>query len=151
MHTVKLGLFTLLLLLIGTQGAVADECQLSIDGNDAMAFSKKEMTAPSSCKEVTITLKHVGKMASNAMGHNWVLSKSSDFKDIATAGMAAGLDNNYLPQGDERIIAATKIIGGGESDSVTLTLGELSADEEYTFFCSFPGHWSMMYGSFKII
>lgn len=149
MHILKPTL-AVLFLLFGAQAAHADECQLSIEGNDAMAFNSKEMSVPASCKEVTITLNHVGGLPSNVMGHNWVLSKSDDFMPIANAGAKAGFDNNYLPPDDVRIIAATKIIGGGESTSVTVSLEGLTAEQEYTFFCSFPGHWSMMKGSFAI-
>ena len=35
------------------------------------------------------------------------------------AGQKAGVVNDYLMDGDKRIIAATKLIGGGESTSVT--------------------------------
>lgn len=149
MHILKPTL-AVLFLLFGAQVASADECQIAIEGNDAMAFNTKEMSVPASCKEVTITLNHTGGLPANVMGHNWVLSQSDDFMPIANAGAKAGFDNNYLPPDDARIIAATKIVGGGESDSVTLSLEGLAADQEYTFFCSFPGHWSMMKGSFTI-
>jgi azurin len=66
---------------------------------------------------------------------------------IATDGMAAGIDKSYLKEGDTRVIAHTKIIGAGEKDSVTFDVSKLTAGESYQFFCSFPGHNSMMKGA----
>ena len=35
---------------------------------------------------------------------------------VANAGMSAGLDKNYVAPGDKRVIAHTKVIGGGADD-----------------------------------
>ena len=43
------------------------------------------------------------------------------------------------------------VIGGGEETSVTFSIGSFSAGDDYTFFCSFPGHYAIMKGSFKVI
>ncbi len=48
------------------------------------------------------------------MGHNWVLSKEADMQPIATDGLTAGIDKDYLKEGDARIIAHTKLIGAKE-------------------------------------
>ena len=76
------------------------------------------------------------------MGHNWVLTKKADFQSVAQAGASAGMENDYVPPDDDRVIAATEIIGGGESTSVTFSIADLNPDEPYQFFCSFPGHWA---------
>jgi azurin len=81
------------------------------------------------------------------MGHNLVISKEADMQPIATDGLAAGIDKSYLKDGDARIIAHTKIIGAKETDSVTFDVSKLDAAEKYGFFCSFPGHISMMKGT----
>ncbi|MCY1552809.1 Azurin [compost metagenome] len=65
--------------------------------------------------------------------------------------MTAGLDKDYLKADDARIIAHTKMIGGGESDSVTFEVSKLAAGESYEFFCSFPGHVSMMKGTLALV
>lgn len=126
-------------------------CSVVITGNDTMKFDLDSIEVPSSCKEFTLTLKHSGKLASNVMGHNWVLSRTANLKAVATEGMSAGLDNDYVQPDDKRIIAYTKVIGGGESASVTFAVDTLNANDDYTFFCSFPGHWSLMKGSLKLI
>ncbi|WP_194442767.1 azurin [Pseudoalteromonas simplex] len=139
------------ILFILTASANANECELTIESNDMMQFSTKSLTAPKSCKEVTVTLKHTGKLPKNAMGHNWVLSKQADIPDIASDGMGAGLDKNYLKEGDSRVLAATKIIGGGEQTSVTFASNLLKEGENYAFFCSYPGHYAIMQGTFTLI
>lgn len=129
--------------------AFADECELTIESTDQMNFSEKKMTAPASCETVKVVLKHTGSMARDMMGHNWVLTKRDDMQAIVKEGAAAGLDNNYLPQGDDRIIAATEVIGGGETTEVEFSTAGL-AGEKMTFFCSFPGHSGIMKGSFEV-
>lgn len=126
-----------------------DECSLTVEANDQLQFNKKEMSVPASCESVTVTLKHVGKMEKKTMGHNWVLTASDDFKAVAEAGMQSSLENDYVPQDDERVIANTEVIGGGESTTVEFSTEGL-ADKELTFFCSFPGHSSIMSGTFRV-
>ena len=125
-------------------------CSVDIDGNDAMQFNLKNIDVPKSCAEFTVNLSHSGKLAKNVMGHNWVLVKTSDLQAVANDGMAAGLDKDYLKAGDTRVIAHTKVIGAGEKASITFAPGKLDAAGSYTFFCSFPGHWSLMKGTLTL-
>jgi azurin len=130
--------------------ALADDCQVTIDSTDTMRFDKEEIVVNKTCKEFTVNLTHSGKLAKNVMGHNWVLTTAADMQAVATEGMKAGLENNYVKAEDARVIAATDIIGGGEKTSVTFTVSELAADQSYVFFCSFPGHWSIMKGTLAL-
>lgn len=136
------------LLLISSSAFAA--CSVDIDGNDAMQFDKKSIEVPKSCEEFTVNLSHSGKLAKNVMGHNWVLSKTSDMQGVATDGMTAGLDKDYIKADDARVIAHTTVIGAGEKTSVTFPVSKLAAGGGYSFFCSFPGHWSLMKGSVTI-
>ena len=86
-------------------------CELTIEANDRMQFSALTMEAPASCTEITVMLTHTGQLPREGMGHNWVLTTSADFNDVANEGMKAGLANNYMPVGDARVIAGTEIIG----------------------------------------
>ena len=124
----------------------ADDCSITIDSTDAMQFDKKTMSVSKACKEFTVNLTHSGILAEKVMGHNWVLTKTSDVRPVATDGMSAGLENNYVKKGDERVIAYTEVIGGGEKTSVTFRVDKLSEQGDYTFFCSFPGHYTVMQG-----
>ena len=145
----KLKLILSAALFAGVVPAWAATCDVTIESNDAMQFNLKEITVDRSCKAFTVNLKHVGKLPGTAMGHNWVLVKTSDLQAVATEGMKAGPAQGYLKPDDTRVIAHTEIIGGGESDSVTFDVAGLDEGTEYSFFCSFPGHWSVMKGVLK--
>ncbi|WP_248803569.1 azurin [Pseudomonas sp. MWU13-2100] len=138
------------LLALASGQLLAAECKVDIDSTDQMSYTVKEISIDKSCKTFTVNLSHSGSLPKNVMGHNWVLSKAADMPGIATDGMAAGIDKNYLKDGDTRVIAHTKIIGAGEKDSVTFDVSKLAAGESYVFFCSFPGHNSMMKGEVKL-
>ena len=130
--------------------AYAADCTVQVEGNDAMQFNTKSIDVPKSCKSFTVQLKHVGKLPKAAMGHNWVLSKTSDVDGVNKDGIAAGLAGEYLKAGDPRVIASTKLLGGGESASVTFDVAKLKAGDAYTFFCSFPGHVGLMKGTLQL-
>jgi len=98
---------------------------------------------------VTVTLKHTGMLAANVMGHNWVLTATPDYQGVATAGQSAG-PPNFLPAGDARVLATTGVIGGGQETSVKVDLSKLTVGGDYTFFCSFPGHFVLMNGKFIV-
>ena len=128
--------------------ANGQECDLVIEGNDLIQFVQPELRVSSECTEVTVTLKHIGNLAANIMGHNWVLTTTADWEAVAQAGQAAGPP--YVPVGDARVLAATDLIGGGEETAVTFDLSGLEAGGDYTYFCSFPGHFVLMNGKLII-
>ena len=118
-----------------------------IKGSDAMQFDLKEIKVKAGQK-VKLTLTHSGKLAKAAMGHNWVLLKPGT--DVAAFGSkaAAARETDYIPKSEEaNIIAHTKLVGGGESDTVSFTAPKKGT---YTFICSFPGHYALMKGSFIV-
>jgi azurin len=126
---------------------LAAECSVDVDSTDQMTFNTKAIEIDKSCKTFTVNLGHSGSLPKNVMGHNWVLSKTEDAQPIATDGLSAGIEKDYLKEGDARVIAHTKVIGAGEKDSVSFDVSKLEAGQGYTFFCSFPGHISMMKGA----
>jgi azurin len=136
-----------LLLLAGV--AAADPCRVSIEANDMMQFSTRSLAVPASCAEIEVTLRNVGKQPARIMGHNWVLTRDSDMTAVASAGIAAGFGHDYQAPADKRIIAATKIVGGGESTTVHIDSTLLQPGVSYMFFCSAPGHASLMKGKFS--
>ena len=135
-------------LLLAGGVAYADPCKVTIESNDVMQFSAHEIAVPTDCADVEVTLRHAGQLPAKVMGHDWVLAKDSDMSAIVNAGLAAGLTRGFLPDNDKRIIAATKVVGGGESTTVKFSTAALVQGARYVFFCTSPGHSSVMRGRF---
>ena len=125
-------------------------CKLAILGNEMLQYDKKFLAISSDCATVELTLSYPGHMPVQAMGHNWVLAKTTDAQAMVNAGIAAGAANNYVPAADARILAATQLIGGGQSTSITFRTKGLVKGGDYTYFCSFPGHFGTMKGKFIV-
>lgn len=95
-------------------------------------------------QSVSVTLKNVGTTPKFSMGHNWVLLEQGIFsanvseRFLNAAAMEAAHD--YVPSGSKDVIAHTKLLGPGESDTVTFNAPGTSG--EYMYLCSFPGHYS---------
>jgi len=136
-------------LLFAAPASAADKvCKLTISGNDLMQYDQKEMKAGADCTSIEVTLKHSGKLPAASMGHNWVLVKTADVNNVANDGLGAGLAANYVKAGDKRVIGHTKVVGGGQSDVVTIPASALKKGEDYSFICTFPGHSALMKGKF---
>ena len=144
-------LIAVALLLGGNAAFAAENCAVELEGNDAMQFNLKEIEVSRSCGEFTISLKHTGQLAENVMGHNVVIVKTADMNAVNMDGMKAGLDNEYVKPDDQRVIAFSEVIGGGQTASLSFKPSGLSETESYTFFCSFPGHSALMNGRLKLV
>ena len=117
-----------------------------LNSNDAMLFDKKVIKV-SSGEQVTLTLNHVGQIAKDFMGHNFVLLKKGvDVDDFGQRAILAR-DNDYIPEGDD-IIVTTKMLGGGETDTIVFDAPEPG---KYIFICTFPGHYQLMQGDFIVL
>ena len=144
------GLLLLGSLFAAPQAFAQSNCAASIDATDAMRYSRTSLDIPKSCATFTVTLKHTGKLPKAAMGHNIVIAKTSDMAGIDTDGIKAGVANGYLKPNDARVIANSKLIGGGESTTVSIPVAKLASGGPYSFFCSFPGHSTFMKGTINL-
>jgi azurin len=131
---------------VGASQVSAQECTAVVEANDQVQFVQKELHVSRSCKSFTVTLKHTGSLPASIMGHNWVLAKTPDFMAVGQTGGSAGPANNYVAPGDARVLAASKLIGGGEETNVSFDASALEAGGDYTYFCTFPGHYLLMSG-----
>ena len=127
------------------QEKTSSDAYLTITSNDQMQYDTKELKVKEG-QRVTLTLKHTGQMPKVAMGHNWVLLQKGT--DIGAFTEKAGIasENDYIAN-EEQIIAHTKVIGGGESTTITF---DAPAKGTYDFICSFPGHYGLMQGKFIV-
>jgi len=115
---------------------------IEIVGNDTMKFSVTEIAAKPG-EKLSITLVNLGTTPKFSMGHNWVLVlPMPDVQPFLTAA-AEAVVTDYVPQGThkDRILAATKLLGPNERDTVTFTAP--TAPGRYDFFCTFPGHYQV--------
>lgn len=125
----------------------ADTVYITIAGDDKMTFDTKEINVRAG-QTVVLTLKHVGVAPKSTMGHNFILlGNDITLADFGQKAVAA-VDNDYIPESEaHHIIAHTKMLGGGESDTITFPAPEKGT---YEFLCSFPGHYAMMKGIFNV-
>lgn len=122
-----------------------NEVELVLSSNDQMQYDKTELRVKEG-QEVTLVLKHTGKMPKSTMGHNFVLlQEGTDMAAFAAKAMEAP-DADYIPEGDE-IIVHTSTIGGGETTSITFNA---PAKGTYQYLCSFPAHYALMNGKFIV-
>lgn len=149
MRTIQPMIATVTLLGLLVSGpAIAGDCEIEIEGDDRMQFNQDELVIDRSCEEITLTLVHTGELDVQAMGHNVVFTAAEDYDGLAEDAMEAA-DNDYVPEGDERVVLATDLIGGGDSTSLRFSPDAFSEDGDYVFFCSFPGHSAPMQGEVR--
>lgn len=113
---------------------------------DMMQFDKNEIRVPAG-KKIQLTLRHTGKQAVEVMGHNFVLLTQGTEIPAFGAKASAARDNAYIPQDTDAVIVHTKMLGGGQSDTIEF---DPPAPGTYDFICSFPGHYSVMKGKFIV-
>lgn len=120
---------------------------IALSGNDMMQYDKKELNVKAG-QEVTLTFRHIGKLEKKVMGHNFVLLKpGTDITAFSIASSDAGESADWIPNGGNDVIVHTKMLGGGETTTVTFTAPSAGS---YDFVCSFPGHSAMMRGKFIV-
>ncbi|MEO1174232.1 MAG: azurin [Myxococcota bacterium] len=120
-----------------------DVQKIKLEVGDGIKYDVTEIKVKSG-STVEVTIEHTGKLPKEAMGHNFVLLKQgTDMAKFANAAMLATA-TQYVPEDmKDSVIAHTKVVGGGESDTITFTA---PAPGEYGYLCSFPGHYANMNG-----
>ena len=126
--------------------AKQDTIIITLNGNDKMQYDLSEIDVYEG-QTVVLTLNHTGTMPMASMGHNFVLLKKGTDLEKFEAEAAKAQKDGYIPTDTSEIIAHTKLLGGGESDTITFPAPEKGT---YDFMCSFPGHYSMMKGKFNV-
>jgi len=113
--------------------------EIHINADDKMKYDVTAFEAKPGQK-ISITLTNIGTTPKFSMGHNCVvLDRNVNVQNfLDAASMAASTD--YVPKDFKGVLAHTKLLGPGESDTVTFNAPYIPGD--YPFFCSFPGHYS---------
>jgi azurin len=117
--------------------------EVTVQADDKMKFDVTAFDV-SPGQKVQITLKNVGTTPKFSMGHNLVVldkqitEQNIQAKFLDAASAAASTD--YVPAGDKNVIKATKLLGPGETDTITFDAPFVPG--QYLYVCSFPGHYT---------
>lgn len=121
--------------------------EVVIEANDQMKYNLDRIDVKEG-QTVRLTLKHVGSLPIEAMGHNWILVKPGTDKEAFAAAAMNAKETNYIPaEFEANIIAHTDLIGGGNETTIEFAA---PAKGFYSYFCSFPGHIGFMKGTFYV-
>lgn len=121
--------------------------EVVIEANDQMQYDKKLIEVPAGTL-VKLTLKNVGQMPIESMGHNWtLLSQGVDLVAYATASMQAVSNGYQAPDRYADPIIYTRMLGPGEMQTIEF---DAPAAGTYKYLCTFPGHYGAMQGDFIV-
>ena len=118
-----------------------NDFKVILNSFDNMIYDKNKIEVNSG-KNIVLTLNHKGKVSKEFMGHNFVLLKKGVNVDEYAKKAVLAKSNDYIPNSDEAI-AYTKMLGGGESTTISFLAPEAGT---YNYICTFPGHYMMMRG-----
>jgi azurin len=116
--------------------------EVQIQADDKMRFDVTAFEVQRHQK-VSVTLKNIGTTPKFSMGHNFVmLDKTVNTGNVTRFLDAASTEasHDYVPPSSKDVLAHTKLLGPGESDTVTFDAPQVAG--EYLYICSFPGHYS---------
>jgi azurin len=118
-----------------------------IDGMDDMKYDKTLFKIKAG-QDVKLTMKNIGKLPAAAMSHNVViLAQGTDVQAFGEAAVTAPKPDHLPASMATDIIAHTKMLAAGESDTITFNIKEPGV---YDFICTFPGHFGSMKGKIVV-
>lgn len=85
------------------------------------------------------------------MPHNLIVAQPGSARELGTAAEAMGakgFEIGFIPDSN-KIIATSKMIDYRESDLIEFTAPNKPG--EYDYLCTFPGHWTLMRGTMKVV
>ena len=113
---------------------------VQITADDKMKYSLTAFEVKPG-QQVSVTLTNVGTSPKASMGHNFiVLKQNTNVPKFLDEGSMHAAQNYIAPEFAKDVIASTKLLGPGESDTVTFTAPFVPGD--YVFICAFPGHYA---------
>lgn len=113
--------------------------EIKIEGHDNLRFTVETIKA-SPGEKLKITLTTVSNIDKSQMAHNWVLlKKGTDGMNFVTKGLQHEENDFIDPALVGKIIAKTKMLGDGETDSVVFNVP--SEKGTYEYVCTFRAHY----------
>ena len=106
-------------------------------GRDELGYTPTTLTAPAGSR---VKLKLSNKTnPDDEIGHDWVLVMPGTEDSVLASSLAAGDDGDWLDREDPGVIAASKLIEGATTDTITF---DAPPPGTYTFLCTFPKHYA---------
>jgi len=112
--------------------------EFEISADDNIQFSQVLLEVEAGSR-VSVTLVNKSKDKQ----FNWVLTRFGQMLRVVTEGGQAGESNGYLKPNDSNVIAHTRLLKAGESQTVTF---DAPPPGDYQFFSTFPGYYTRLNG-----
>ena len=129
-----------LVLVGGTAALAAGPRVVKIEGTDKMQYSVTKIEAKPG-EQIKIELSAKGTMAKAEMAHNFILLAKGANVDAFVMAAAMARKTQHVPAAKKAdMLAYTALAGNGET--VTVTFEAPKEPGEYTYICSFPGHYA---------
>ncbi len=117
----------------------ADPKKVEISATDQMKYDVTDITVKVG-QPLTITLTNNGSLPKAAMAHDLVVLRLGTDAPAYVAESSKHAAENYLaPELADKVLRATKLLGPGDSDTITFTP---KAAGSYEFVCTFPAHYA---------
>ncbi len=114
--------------------------EVKITANDKMKYDLTAFEVKPGQK-VSVTLTNIGTSPKASMGHNFILLKpNTNVQKFLDDGSMHAAQDYIAPEFAKDVIANTKLLGPGESDTITFTAPFVPGD--FVFLCAFPGHYA---------
>jgi azurin len=126
----------------GSGGEV--KLEIGSAGSDSK-FDKETLEAPAGSK-ITLTFKNNASADTNKL-FNWVLVQPGKQLLVVNDGLMEGEANNYVKANDPNVIAMTKLVKPGESETITF---DAPPPGQYPYVSTFPGFYTRMRGVLTI-
>jgi azurin len=113
-----------------------------VQADDKMKFDVTAFDATPGQK-IAITLKNTGTTPKLSMGHNLVvLDRRVNEQNVMKwlDGASTEASHDYVPPASKDVLAHTKLLGPGETDTITFNAPQIPGS--YLYLCSFPGHYT---------
>ncbi|TVQ65310.1 MAG: hypothetical protein EA360_10165 [Balneolaceae bacterium] len=130
--------------IVGTDDmkfVVREAAEGLVTGAQAGQYLLLEAIEAAPGEELRIRLTTVSNLPATAMSHNLALVELGTDVDAFARASITARDNDYIaPAFEDQVIVTTRMLGNGETDTITFTAPE--APGEYDYVCTFPGHFA---------
>lgn len=130
-----------------TANANAPEVKLNLSTKAGTPYFDNEKLEAAAGSRISLTFKNAAEAGSNRL-FNWVLVKPGKMLIVVSAGQSDGNEGtDYVKPNDENVIAHTKLVQPGQSETISFAAPEPG---EYPYICTFPGLYTTMKGTLTV-